>query len=371
MEPDSKRPKLSPIKVVIPDEDFSIVTVFPLALLSFLYPDYKIIFFNKEAEDAASQLHKHLQDPLTYIIRLNGNYLPHKNCYDFVIPDKTNHFKPGGKKKGKKAELTQRYFNDSKRCKTVPLATTGLMYKMYGKLILSKITGYELGDPNIDWLMNRTYFDYIEIIDAYSRNFSLIKMNNKLKTQKPRFSNELQTLPCLIKYYNVRWEEMEGLNKEEIVNLRIARLNTIVEIIKNGFINYVKFFAFSFIQGKQFVYQSCEHSLKNTYRTVLLEKFVPWKEHVYNWEKDNNKFGYFLYIIYSDTTNMWKISCIPENPGSFSSRKPLPSKWLGLKDEDLVKASGIEDAMFVHASGFIGGAKTQEGCVKMAEAAYL
>ncbi|KAF4698726.1 hypothetical protein FOZ63_019504, partial [Perkinsus olseni] len=51
---------------------------------------------------------------------------------------------------------------------------------------------------------------------------------------------------------------------------------------------------------------------------------------------------------------------------NFLSRKPLPSRFRGVRDEDLSKLAGIDGLIFVHASGFIGGAMTYEGAVKLA-----
>lgn len=46
------------------------------------------------------------------------------------------------------------------------------------------------------------------------------------------------------------------------------------------------------------------------------------------------------------------------SPESFDSRKALPEAWRGLRDEELSRVSGIEGGIFIHASGFIGGAWT-------------
>jgi len=48
-------------------------------------------------------------------------------------------------------------------------------------------------------------------------------------------------------------------------------------------------------------------------------------------------------------------------------RVPLKAEWRGLRDKELGIISGCNDAIFVHASGFIGGAKSKESVVKMAE----
>lgn len=47
-------------------------------------------------------------------------------------------------------------------------------------------------------------------------------------------------------------------------------------------------------------------------------------------------------------------------------RLSLLEEWRGVRDEALSKLSGIKDCIFVHAGGFIGGNKTQEGALEMA-----
>lgn len=60
-----------------------------------------------------------------------------------------------------------------------------------------------------------------------------------------------------------------------------------------------------------------------------------------------------------------------DQPASLSSRLlcsrlSLLEEWRGVRDEALSELSGIKDCIFVHASGFIGGNKTQEGVLEMA-----
>lgn len=53
----------------------------------------------------------------------------------------------------------------------------------------------------------------------------------------------------------------------------------------------------------------------------------------------------------------------------FRNRLGLPEPWRGVRDEDLASVCNIKGARFVHAAGFIGGADTLEGVLKMAQAA--
>ena len=61
------------------------------------------------------------------------------------------------------------------------------------------------------------------------------------------------------------------------------------------------------------------------------------------------------------------MSTVPPHSGSFDMRVPLKADWRGLRDKELAKESGCDDAIFVHATGFIGGAKSRESVIKMAE----
>lgn len=61
---------------------------------------------------------------------------------------------------------------------------------------------------------------------------------------------------------------------------------------------------------------------------------------------------------------MWRPSVWPTPPSV--PRLSLPEEWRGVRDEALSELSGIKGCIFVHAGGFIGGNKTQEGALEMA-----
>jgi uncharacterized UPF0160 family protein len=92
-------------------------------------------------------------------------------------------------------------------------------------------------------------------------------------------------------------------------------------------------------------------------------------------------------VLYADESGgNWRIQAVPVDSESFESRKALPEVWRGLRDDVLSTTSGIPGGVFVHASGFIGGAigpdffiflanvktlgnKTKEGALQMAKTA--
>jgi len=115
---------------------------------------------------------------------------------------------------------------------------------------------------------------------------------------------------------------------------------------------------------------------------------IPWKEHLYSLEEnerskpdpESSLSTEVYYVLYPESPagqSKWRVQCVPVTDTSFESRKPLPETWRGVRDEDLdsVLASEAESrgipklpqgAIFVHASGFIGGHKTKEGAMAMA-----
>ncbi len=80
---------------------------------------------------------------------------------------------------------------------------------------------------------------------------------------------------------------------------------------------------------------------------------------------------YFLYP--SGHSDSWKVEAVRKDVTTHESRKLFPESWRGLmnNDPELVKATGIKDIQFCHASGFFLHTKTKEGALKLAEKALL
>ena len=115
------------------------------------------------------------------------------------------------------------------------------------------------------------------------------------------------------------------------------------------------------VQAKQIVAKAIENAKDP--RVIVLEKFTPWKKTVHALSQDA------LYMIYPSQTGQWRIQTVPVEPGSFEDKKSLPASWGGLSDNELQKATGIDDAMFCHNSLFIAGAESFESVMKMASLA--
>jgi uncharacterized UPF0160 family protein len=97
---------------------------------------------------------------------------------------------------------------------------------------------------------------------------------------------------------------------------------------------------------------------------LLADGGMPWTRVVVDEMPD------VLLVIYPETGRpQYQIRTVPASHGSFDSRMDLPKDWAGLRDEQLAAVTGVADAVFCHLNLFIGGARSLEGALKMAELA--
>ncbi|EWY39051.1 hypothetical protein N825_08595 [Skermanella stibiiresistens SB22] len=75
-----------------------------------------------------------------------------------------------------------------------------------------------------------------------------------------------------------------------------------------------------------------------------------------------------VYAIYHKDGD-WMITAMPTSAGGHDQRVPLPRAWAGLRDADIQKTSGVEDAVFAHAARFCGAAGSKAGALEMARKA--
>lgn len=91
---------------------------------------------------------------------------------------------------------------------------------------------------------------------------------------------------------------------------------------------------------------------------------LPWEDAVFESPRKT------LLVLHPDSSGgKWVVVCVPDAPGSFGQRLPLPEAWAGLRGSDLETASGVEGAVFCHASRFMAVAKSREGALALAQAA--
>ena len=69
----------------------------------------------------------------------------------------------------------------------------------------------------------------------------------------------------------------------------------------------------------------------------------PWKEHLYQLEKETGCEGEVKYVLYADSNGAWRVQTVGVKGEGFKSRKPLPESWQGVRDEKLSELTGIPE----------------------------
>lgn len=237
------------------------------------------------------------------------------------------------------------------------LSSAGLVYKHFGKEIISELINNK-EESIIDLLYEKVYKEFIEALDA---NDNGIDKYDHIDSPA-KFKDRNITLPALVAGLNPSWNadnSPESFDRQFLVAC---------ELMGSAFENVVKSYGLSWLPAKKVVEKAFNErfDVDKSGKILILDQFAPWKEHLYDVEKTNNKNGEIVYVLFEDSSGKWRISTVPLTSASFENRKPLPKEWRGLRDEELSKASGVEGCIFVHAAGFIGGANTKEGVLELA-----
>ncbi|KAJ2700311.1 hypothetical protein FB645_005036 [Coemansia sp. IMI 203386] len=239
------------------------------------------------------------------------------------------------------------------------LSSAGLIYKHYGKDVIRAILKDEqISEDEVDILFKKLYESFVEGIDGVDNGVSRYP-----EDVQPAYK-ESTSLSARVGRLNPWWNEPEG-----DMDARFAKA---MEMTGEEFRERVRYFALAWLPGRKIVEQGFESrfDIDPSGQIVLFEQFCPWKDHIDTIEEEvmqkNPEAAKLLYVLYPDTSNAWRVQAVPERPGSFKSRHPLPEAWRGLRDEALSERSGVEGCIFIHQSGFIGGNKTRDGALELA-----
>jgi len=241
------------------------------------------------------------------------------------------------------------FFDDEH--KTTKLSSAGLIYKYFGRSIVKQLI--QSTEEDVELIYQHVYDGFVEGIDAVDNGVSQYP-----KDCKPNYN--LNTgLSARVSRLNPAWNQ-----KNVDIDAQFAKAMAMTgEEFEDAVMR-----KFNIWLPARAIVESSIKDRKNVHASgevIALKTSTVWKSHLYDLEEEL-RIPQLKYVLYSDDAGNWRIQCVPERAGSFISRKPLPEAWRGVRDEALSKLSGIDGCIFVHASGFIGGNKTYEGALRMA-----
>ncbi len=214
----------------------------------------------------------------------------------------------------------------------IPYASFGLVWKKYGeKLCESKSVADKIEET------------LVCAIDADDNGIPLV---NFIEEAEPR---SLQSF-----FYSFRpsWKEDQKMYDEnfpKMVDLAMVFLKREISKTKD------------FLEANTAVSSAYEKSEDK--RIIVLEKNYPYNEEL-------QKHPEPIFVVSHRPNDSWGVNTISSDAKKhFELRKKLPESWAGLRDSDLVKVSGVSDAIFCHNGRFLTVAKTKEGAIALAKKA--
>lgn len=237
---------------------------------------------------------------------------------------------------------------------TVPgvgYASAGLVWSAFGTAYVkawASAAGHSLEDAAVAEIVrsiDHSLVQYLDIVD----------------TGQGDVSPGIFGLSSLIAQLNTHWLEEKGLDHTAKAALLETRFREAIAITRK-FLDHAI--------SKKVAQLRAMDTVRNAPRLLggrvlhLQEGGMPWTHVVVN------EMPEVMFVIYPDSDgNQYQIKTVPVESGSFTARMDLPDAWAGLRDGELAAVNGVADSVFCHLNLFIGGARSFEGAVKMAELA--
>lgn len=230
----------------------------------------------------------------------------------------------------------QRDFNKA-RLNGIKFSSFGLLWQAYGMQLLNGIDNEKL----VFDLFDRSFVSGIDAVD----NGQVEKSNNNV---------QLMSVSGVISSFNPNWDEV--ISTDERFEKAVRFAETIFDNALNNAISRVK--------SKTRVEAAIENSSDNI---MILDKFMPWQDYIFS--STSKKASKILYVVFPSNRGGYNVNTVPDAPGSYGQRKPLPDNWAGLSGSELAEVSGIPSATFCHKARFLCGAETFEDALAMARKA--
>jgi uncharacterized UPF0160 family protein len=251
----------------------------------------------------------------------------------------------------------------------------------FGKEIISERTGLPIDSDDLTLIYEKLYDDFIEALDANDNGISPYDTSalSNAGIQK-RFKDGGVTIGSLVSDLNyaptapvistdVKDPKSQSQAEED------ARFLSASNLMGDTFLRKLAHCHLSWLPARTTVQEAFQSRLDThpSGRIMRIGAGIPWKEHLYSLEAsdpsitEENNVLYVLYPESDEENSKWRVQCVSKEQGGFENRKSLPEKWRGVRDQELDKViGGLEGAVFVHASGFIGGHLKEEGAKEMA-----
>ncbi|SDO83999.1 Uncharacterized protein, UPF0160 family [Rhodoferax sp. OV413] len=233
----------------------------------------------------------------------------------------------------------------------VGYASAGLVWSAFGTAYVqawAQTHGHALDEAAVAGVVNtidHSLVQYLDIVD----------------TGQGDVAPGIFGLSSLVAQLNTHWLEEQGLDLAAKAQLLETRFREAIAITRK-FLDHAISKKVAQIRAMDIVRQAPR--LLDGKLLHLREGGMPWTRVVVD------EMPEVMFVIYPDSDgNQYQIKTVPLEVGSFDTRMDLPASWAGLRDQELAAVTGVEDSVFCHLNLFIGGARSFEGALKLAELA--
>ncbi|GAA5955754.1 hypothetical protein JCM21900_000907 [Sporobolomyces salmonicolor] len=242
------------------------------------------------------------------------------------------------------------------------LSSAGLVYKHFGKEILSTVLSQPIDSPLVSTLFLKMYADFVEAFDGIDNG-----VTQYISSEPPLYRSRTD-ISSRVGALNPRWNEESS---DAILDQRFEQAS---QLAGKEFLDRLDYLEKAWLPAREIVQRAVEKrkDVHPSGKVLVFDEFAPWKEHLHILEQDlaipADELP--LYALYPEDSkkpeSKWRIQAVPVTSESFESRKALPEAWRGVRDDQLSQLTGIDGCVFVHAAGFIGGNATKDGAMTMA-----
>lgn len=220
----------------------------------------------------------------------------------------------------------------------IPFSSCGLIWNKFGKDVI-RYKNENLNEKEIE--------DVFQYIDKYLIE-GIDALDNGIWIDKSEVP--LMHVSSILASFNPLW------NEENIENECFDKATLFASNILCNKIN----FKLSVLKAKDKVVTA--FNVREIKEVLILDTYCPYIESLKELDKNEE----ILFVIFKSQKN-YLIQTVRGKDGE--DRKKLPRAWLGLREEELAKITGVNDAVFCHTGRFIAAAVSLEGIKKMAEIA--
>lgn len=233
---------------------------------------------------------------------------------------------------------------NGKRENGIEYASSGLVWKEFGKDVITILSEGELNEENIEDLFNIIDNELIQNID---------KEDNGQNNSYHQFQ--------FIKNFLPTWNS-EVIDYDK--NFEIC-INISSTILKNIIINYISSYLAK-VEIENRLISTFNH-IENV--LILPNQTIPWTNTVIEYNKYNQKNDSIDFVVFPYPDGGYALQCVPISEDNlFSQRISLPDEWAG-ETINLSNITGIKTATFCHRGKFFARALEFDDIIKMCQLA--